>query len=113
MDGKWLSILEYANYKNKSISTVRRYIKAGRVKFKEENGKYFIWAKKYLASTSKLDEEKEILKLRLENDQLKLENRKLTEQLSEMKMLSEVLENENKKYRLRMELPELPALPEM
>ena len=47
MDGRWLSILEFANYKGKSVSTIRRYIKAERVKFKEENGKYFIWARDY------------------------------------------------------------------
>lgn len=113
MDGKWLSILEYANFKNKSISTVRRYVKAGRVKYKEENGKYYIWAKKYLVDKSALDEEKEVLRLRLENDQLKLENRKLKEELSEMRMLTEILESQNKKHRLRMELPDLPSLPEM
>lgn len=113
MDGKWLSILEYANHKNKSISTVRRYVKAGRVKYKEENGKYFIWDKKYLVDKSKLEEEKEILRLRLENDRLLSENRKLKEQLGEMKMLTEILEVENKKFRLRSELPEIPSLPEM
>ena len=45
MEGKWLSVLEFAAHKKKSISTVRRYIKANRVKHKEENGKYFIFVK--------------------------------------------------------------------
>ena len=42
-DGIWLPILEYANVKNISISTVRRGIKSGRFKYKEENGKYLIF----------------------------------------------------------------------
>ena len=48
MEGKWLSIIEYANYKKKSISTVRRYIKANRVKYKEDQGKYYILCKNYI-----------------------------------------------------------------
>ena len=44
-DGIWLSVLDYANVKKTSISTIRRSIKAGHVKFREENGKYFIWTK--------------------------------------------------------------------
>lgn len=39
---EWLPIVEYAAKKRISISTVRRYIKANRVQFKQDNGKYFI-----------------------------------------------------------------------
>ena len=69
MEGKWLSILEFAAYKKKSISTVRRYIKANRVKYKEENGKYFIWTKNYMPNQSA--QEKELLSVKLENQGLK------------------------------------------
>ena len=37
--GVWMSILEYASFKSISISTIRRYIKAERVKTKKEGGK--------------------------------------------------------------------------
>jgi len=43
-NGIWLSILEYASTKKVSISTLRRGIKSNQLLFKEENGKYFIWA---------------------------------------------------------------------
>lgn len=112
MDGSWLSILEYAHSKNKSISSVRRYIKAGRVKYKEENGKYFIWDKKYLNNKAQNLEEKEILRLKFENERLTQENFKLKESLAELNMLVDVLERETKKYQVRNELPNLPKFVE-
>lgn len=104
MEGKWLSVLEYASFKKKSISTVRRYIKANRVKFKEENGKYFIWAKNFKEFVQ--NEEKELLEIRFENERLKKENRFLKEELSELRMLITLYEKEK-----RRSLPELPELP--
>lgn len=103
MDGKWLSILEYANYKNKSISTVRRYIKAERVKFREDNGKYLIWAKNF--NTHKTVDEKATLENRLEIERLKKENRDLKIELSEVKMLIELYETG---HMLPKILPETP-----
>lgn len=91
MDGKWLSVLEFASYKNKSISTVRRYIKANRVKFKDENGKYFIWVKNYQDESN--NEEKELFQLKLENERLKKENRVIKEEINELKMLVQIYES--------------------
>jgi hypothetical protein len=105
MDGKWLSVLEYASYKNKSISTVRRYIKANRVKYKDDNGKYFIWVKNY--TDDKTGEEKEILQLKLENERLKKENRIIKEEINELKMLVQIYESE--KALNKNKLPELPT----
>jgi hypothetical protein len=101
MDGKWLSVLEYAAFKKKSISTVRRYIKANRVKFKEESGKYFIWTKNF--GESKSSDEKESLELKFENERLKKENIFLKEQISEMEMLVNIYESKK-----RESLPTLP-----
>ncbi|MCO4752928.1 MAG: hypothetical protein KC478_00530 [Bacteriovoracaceae bacterium] len=105
MDGRWLSIQEFANYKGKSVSTVRRYIKAERVKFKEENGKYFVWAKGY--QDPSLQSEKVFLELRLDNERLKKENRVLTEQVDELKMLVQIYEEEKNSLNVH-NLPELP-----
>jgi cell shape-determining protein MreC len=106
MEGKWLSILEYASYKNKSISTVRRYIKAGRVKYKEENGKYFIWTKNFFNEFQNKKEEKEIIQLRFEVERLKNQLRLVQEENEELKMLINIYESSPKKT-----LPELPDLP--
>jgi hypothetical protein len=97
-DGIWLSILDYANVKKVSISTIRRSIKSGHIKFKEENGKYFIWMKD-------LAVQKEELSLKLENEFLKKRNRELEEELNDVKMLLQVYEG--------MSMVELPPLPEI
>ena len=104
MDGKWLSILEYASFKGKSISTVRRYVKANRVKFREENGKYFIWAKNFVSSASV--EEREVLETKLELVRLEKENRELKNEVSEMRMLIQLYENG---HMLTKTLPESPV----
>lgn len=105
MEGKWLSILEYAAYKKKSISTVRRYIKANRVKHKDENGKYFIFVKN-LSETSTASD-REVLKLQLENDRLKREINRVIEINNEYKMLIDIYEKQ-KEISVRNSLPEVP-----
>ena len=106
MEGKWLSILEYASFKNKSISTVRRYIKANRVKHKEDCGKYYIWAKNFNQNSTQ--DEKDQLEIRFENERLKKENRILNEELAELRMLVTIYESEKNQ---KPQLPELPELP--
>lgn len=106
MEGRWLSILEFANYKGKSISTIRRYIKADRVKYKEDNGKYYIWIKEY--KDPSFQNEKDFLELRLENERLKRENRILTEQAAELEMLVKIYEEEKNALSVK-NLPELPV----
>ena len=95
-EGIWLSILDYANVKKTSISTIRRSIKSGHVKFKEENGKYFIW-------TKEINLQKIELSMKLENEFLKKRNREIEEELNDLKMLLTVYENQNT----------LPPLPEI
>lgn len=106
MEGRWLSILEFAAYKGKSISTVRRYIKADRVKHKEDNGKYFIWVNNYRDPSGASG--KEFLEIRLENERLKKENRVLAEKASELEMLVKIYEEEKAAIGRRNSLPELP-----
>ena len=102
MEGKWLSVLEYASFKNKSISTVRRYIKANRVKFKQESGKYFIWTKNFLDNKS--EDERNNLELKFEIERLKKENIYLKDQLSEMQMLVNIYEQKS-----QLSLPDIPS----
>ncbi len=102
MEGKWLSIIEYANYKKKSISTVRRYIKANRVKYREEQGKYYIFCKNYFDQETN----REMMELKLENVRLNKENRSLMEELSELKMLVALYEQAPKQTKT---LPSVPT----
>ena len=108
MEGKWLSLLEYAAYKKKSISTVRRYIKADRVKHKDENGKYYIWVKNYVSVKS--PEEKETLEAKFELERLRKENREIKEELAESRMLIQLYEQGKMLPRkTKVDLPELPV----
>lgn len=104
-EGVWLSINDYSRYKNVSISTIRRHIKNNILKYKEENGKYFI----YVPSTEKLRirEEEETLKIKLELELLKTQLRQLKEENNELKMLVEIYEKEKGKAPAS-HLPELP-----
>jgi len=99
-EGIWLSILDYASVKKISISTIRRSIKAGHVKFKEENGKYLIW-------TKEANVLKEELSIKMELELLKKRNRELEEELNDLKMLLQVYER-NPILTQAMELPPLP-----
>lgn len=105
MEGKWLSILEYAAYRNKSISTVRRYIKNNRVKFRDDNGKYYIWAPNFYKKEA--TDERESLTIKMEVEELKSKLRKLNEENQELRMLVDLYERQLNK------LPELPNLPEL
>ncbi len=101
-DGIWLSILDYASAKKTSISTIRRSIKAGHVKYREENGKYFIWTKEI---KNEYSAEKIELSLKLELEFFKKQNRELLEEVNDLKMLLSVYENQHR--------PQLPPLPEI
>ena len=93
MQETWLSILDYVRYKNISISTIRRYIKADRVKYKLENGKYFIYVPNFNPELLSHNTEKELMDLKFEVTQLERENRQLKEQVSELRMLVSAYEN--------------------
>lgn len=99
-DGIWLSILEYASAKKTSISTIRRSIKAGHLKYKEENGKYFIWTNKNI--------DKAELSIKMEVQVLKLQNRKLQEEIDDLKTLLTAYE-----YKNQNAFESLPFLPEV
>ncbi len=101
--GAWLSILDYAKEKNTSISTIRRSIKSGRVRFKEEEGKYFIWVEDRKPSIENIQVE-EIEKLR------KIIN-KQKEEIDDLKMLLSVYEKNTSLTTTRFE--DLPPLPEI
>lgn len=105
-EGVWLSINDYSRYKNVSISTIRRHLKNNILKYKEENGKYFI----YVVSSErvKLREEEELLKTRLESELLRSKIRQLREENNELKMLVALYEGQSDKTIRLDSPPELP-----
>jgi hypothetical protein len=110
LEGIWLSIIDYSQYRNTSISTIRRHIKNNILKYKEENGKYFI----YVPSSEKIKikEDSEVLKFRLELEEIKNELKNLREENNELKMLVALYENQSIKNNLQHDLEIVPELPE-
>jgi hypothetical protein len=106
-EGVWLSITDYSRYKNVSISTIRRHIKNNILKYKEENGKYFI----YTPSVEKVKfrEEEEVLRIKLETELLKSQLRQLREENNELRMLVEIYEKDTPKFNRTFENP--PEIP--
>lgn len=85
----WVPILDYATLTKKSISTIRRHIKSGKMGSKKVDGKYFIKTSGEMFSRSSArDEEKLLSKI----EEQKLEIRKLTIDNSELKMLVDLYE---------------------
>lgn len=89
-DGLWLSITDYSNYKKVSISTIRRHIKTKLLKYREEDGKYLIYVSS--AEKVKVSEEEVLLRVKMENELLKSQNRHLREENNELRMLVDVYE---------------------
>lgn len=90
--GKWLSIMEYSASKNKSISTIRRYIKSERLRFKSENGKYFIWVSDKSLNKDYV-QNNELMKLKFENEHLQMRIKELKEENDDLKMLVTIYES--------------------
>jgi len=86
-NGLWLSLIDYASYREISLSTVRRYIKANRVKHKFESGKYLIFVSDENFQKKEVETEKEVLELRLENLRLEKVVRDLNQELADIKTL--------------------------
>lgn len=101
--GNWFSILEYAQAKNISISTIRRGIKSNRLKYKIENGKYYIHSSKLnfnvTQTSDKIIGETFLIN---ENKLLRERVKKLTQELDELKMLVDIYEQHQQL------IPELP-----
>ncbi len=95
--GVWLSITDYAEYRGVSTSTVRRYIKAGQVKLKQEKGKYFIFVSGDNYRKREQKENREIFELRLVIKELGAKIRMLEEDNNDLKMLVSLYEGKNLK----------------
>lgn len=99
--GHWVSILDYAHLKGKSISTIRRSIKANAIKYKLEDGKYFIFC-----NNSKNNQNSDE-NLKYEVQALRLKVKELSEENSELKMLVKLYEDRSQ-LTFDFPIPELP-----
>ncbi len=92
MDGHWLTISEYSEYRQLSVSSIRRYIKSNKVIHKKENCKYFIFVSN---DNLTMKESKVTTQKRLEILNLNSQIKRLTEENNDMKMLIAIYEKNN------------------
>lgn len=105
--GVWLSINDYSNIKDVSISTIRRYIKADRVSWKKEDGRYLIFMgeDKYNELSNKYEGDN--LKEKLFIEELKIKMRALQNENNELKMLVDLYE-QGHRLETKNQLPPVP-----
>jgi len=108
-DGVWLSILEYAQFKKISVSTIRRYIKSNRVNTKQIKGKFFIFVSHDRYKKPIEVNDRELLKLKLEVQELKLKLKIIEEENNDLKMLVHLYEQSEEKSKSEF-LPQLPEV---
>ncbi len=106
---KWLTIVEYSNFKKLSISTIRRYIKSNRIKYKMDDGKYLLYCPNYVDDGELINKDLELIsELEAENRGLKQENKKLKIETHEMRMLIDLYESQLGIKKEDDKLPEIP-----
>lgn len=109
MEGQWLSITDYSEYRNISISTIRRYIKANRVKYKKEHGKYFIYVSDENYQIRQQKREKDEFSTKMEIVELRTRIRELEEENNDLRMLVSIYESRTDTTQsVRIDLPSLP-----
>jgi len=86
-DDHWLPLMEYSIKKNISLSTLRRYIKSDRVRYKIEHGRYLLWDEHPDQSSDSSPDT---------NSQLK----RAQEEIAELKMLIALYEEKLPKQQL-------------
>jgi predicted site-specific integrase-resolvase len=95
-NGTWIPLMDYAMKNGVSLSTLRRYIKAGKIAYKSEHGKYFIFSTTEAPRTAEAEwmrastDAKPALEPRVEK--LEVELKRAQEEISELKMLVAIYE---------------------
>lgn len=102
-NGTWMTIQEYSNYREVSISTIRRYIKNKQIVFKKEDGKYLIHVSEIAQKVKNESIERKSLESKLEIEELKREINKLREENDDLKSLINILEANNTIPELELE----------
>ena len=79
--GNWVPLLDFASKKSISLSTLRRNIKANKITYKIENGRYLLWDDEGIEGQHKNSDSQSAL----QKSQLDL--RKAQEEIAELKTL--------------------------
>ena len=87
--GAWLPLMDYSMRKGVSLSTLRRHIKAGKVQFKVEDGRYLLFDETAESSQAPQQEQSshETSQLRFMVSRLEIELKTAREEIAELKTL--------------------------
>lgn len=85
----WIPLIQYANERGVSLSTLRRHIKAKKIEFKIENGRYLIFDENFTAPPMDIRSVSAPATpvTQLESVHLKADLRKAREEIVELKTL--------------------------
>ncbi len=89
---EWLPLMDYAVQRGVSLSTLRRYIKAQKIEYKLEKGRYFI-RNSEIKTQEGIPASAEFAALQDKTQLLENELHKAHEEISELKMLIALYEN--------------------
>ena len=96
---EWLPLMEYAIKKGVSLSTLRRHIKANKVKYKIENGRYLLFDGDFFPKNSPPIQNRESLGLQSKLQKLERDLQKAQEEIAELKMLIALYEERMSPHR--------------
>lgn len=88
----WLTLMDYSNKTGLSLSTLRRYIKAKKIPYRFEGGKYYLWTseKDFFESTHPTSSSP----IQSQGVDAHAELLKAKEEISELKMLVALYESQ-------------------
>jgi hypothetical protein len=94
--GNWLPLMDYAIKRGISLSTLRRHIKANKVTYKVENGRYLLWDD---GQSSSFDELDETSTLQIALHKVEKDLQRAQEEIAELKMLIALYEEKIPQHR--------------
>lgn len=102
-ESEWISLMDYATQYGVSLSTLRRYIKANKIQFKVENGRYLLAPRSEAAGATVAPLARPTTPAAAESDSnlddLKLRLSRAQEEISELKMLVDLYEDQLSRLR--------------
>lgn len=108
-NGNWVPLMDYAMRKGVSLSTLRRQIKANKIEYRVESGRYLIWFEGDLDSANsdgqvpapKARDFSTESSFKGRAEALEVELRKAQQEIAELKMLIALYEEKISGERLR------------
>lgn len=97
--GDWIPLMDYAIRRGVSLSTLRRHIKANKIQYRVENGKYLLLDRPDEAAVNESGQQ-EAAALQAKLQKVETDLQKAQEEIAELKMLVALYEEKMAPQRL-------------